>query len=125
MVNDTADGPALGFPPSARLRRRAEFQRVQARGQRLVLTHFIVFVHRTGGAHSARLGITVSKKVGHAPIRSRWKRLVREAFRRLRPELAPGLDIVVIGRPGVPEPDFDVVGHALRGALLRTRQRDR
>ena len=45
-----------------------------------------------------RFGITVSKKVGKSVQRNRVKRLVREAFRQLRPGIKAGYDIVVVGR---------------------------
>ena len=49
------------------------------------------------------MGLTVSTKVGNSAVRSRIKRLVREAYRRLRAtearlRVAP-LDLVFIARP--------------------------
>ncbi len=48
----------------------------------------------------ARLGMTVSRKVGNAVVRNRLKRRVREWFRRGGRLLVPGLDVVVIARAG-------------------------
>ena len=45
-----------------------------------------------------RLGLSVSRKVGGAVLRNRWKRLIREAFRTGQPRLPEGLDLVVIPR---------------------------
>lgn len=45
-----------------------------------------------------RLGITASSRYGSAPERSRFKRLIREAFRLSRDLLPAGLEIVVIPR---------------------------
>ena len=46
----------------------------------------------------ARLGITVSRKVGNAVVRNRFKRRTREWFRSQRSLLNPELDLVVIAR---------------------------
>lgn len=45
-----------------------------------------------------RLGLSVSRKVGKAVVRNRWKRLIREAFRLSRSQLPAGVDLIVIPR---------------------------
>ena len=47
----------------------------------------------------ARLGLSVSKRFGNAPNRNRWKRLVREVFRKNRQSLPP-IDIVARPKKG-------------------------
>ncbi len=49
-----------------------------------------------------RLGLSVSRKVGGAVRRNRWKRLIREAFRLSRPQLPLGIDLIVIPRASEP-----------------------
>lgn len=51
-------------------------------------------------AKGARLGITVTRRVGKAVTRNRLKRQIRECFRRRRALLDAGLDVVVIARGG-------------------------
>jgi len=45
-----------------------------------------------------RLGITTSKKLGGAVQRNRARRLIKEAYRLLEPELTDGFDIVIVAR---------------------------
>jgi ribonuclease P protein component len=49
-----------------------------------------------------RFGLSVSRKVGNAVARNRWKRLIREAFRLTRAKLPSGIDLVVIPRSTKP-----------------------
>ncbi len=60
----------------------------------------------------ARLGIVAGRKLGKAVRRNRVKRWIREAFRRNKDRIPPGLDLVVIPRPGA-ELDYDRIEHSL------------
>lgn len=59
---------------------------------------FVLILSASAAAHTSepRLGITASRRVGNAVVRSRAKRLVREAFRATRNLWPPGIDLVVI-----------------------------
>ncbi len=51
--------------------------------------------NRTG---QNRIGITVSKKLGHAVVRNRVRRRIREVYRLNEEKFQPGWDIVVVAR---------------------------
>jgi ribonuclease P protein component len=88
-----------------RMRRRADFVRVQSHGERAMTPHFVLLVAASpldARAH-ARLGVVATKKIGNAVARNRIKRVCRECF-RLWPEFVPkGIDLVVIAKDGANE----------------------
>lgn len=86
------------FPAERRIRKRADFLRIQSGGRRITTPSYVLLVLARPDDEPARLGITVTRKYGGAAKRNRAKRLVREAF-RLHPELFPrGADVVVVVR---------------------------
>lgn len=74
---------------------------MQGQGTKHHVRHFIVFVVRNptpSELPAARLGVTVTRKVGIAVIRNRIRRWVREAFRRERRAFAAGIDMVWVAK---------------------------
>lgn len=86
-----------GFKKSDRLLKHSEFGRVSNLGK-TVQDRFFIIVYHSCGQQQLRLGITVSKKVGNAVMRSRLKRFIREVFRVNRDCIAEYMDINVIAR---------------------------
>jgi ribonuclease P protein component len=106
-----------------RLVRPRDFQRVSRSGQRAAVDGFVVLIasrEAAGeGRRGARLGITMSRRVGNAVRRNRLKRCVREWFRQRRGEIRPDLDVVVIGRAGAPAASGARIASLLSEALQR------
>jgi len=86
-----------------RLSRSAEFERAYRQGRSHSNRHLVVYAFARGGGEQARLGLSVSRKVGGAVDRNRVKRLLREAY-AAEIELVPaGHDLVVVARPSARE----------------------
>ncbi|HTN05057.1 ribonuclease P protein component [Planctellipticum variicoloris] len=83
------------FPPTAHLRRGADFRRVYDRKCKAADGVLLVFIDRSPQAET-RIGLSVSRKHGNAVVRNRLKRLLREAFRLSSERLPAGLDLVAI-----------------------------
>jgi ribonuclease P protein component len=91
---------AAGFPRAARLLAPAEFARVYATRQSGASGPLVLYAAaRADAVAPPRLGLSVSRRVGNAVVRNRWKRCLREAFRIVRPRLPAGHDFVVVVRP--------------------------
>lgn len=103
-TNATSNGAR--FPKNRRLHNRREFQRVYNDGVRISGRLFSVLLLRDAEAGPARVGLTVSRKVGKAVVRNRVKRLFREAVRRDWQSLPEGSWAVLHARPAVRDASF-------------------
>jgi len=80
--------------------RRSDFVRITRSGRRIATQHFLAFLVWREDGESARLGITVTRKVGKAVRRNRIKRLVREWFRGTSQRMG-SCDLVLIAKRGI------------------------
>lgn len=66
----------------------------------------LVLYARKNRTSGNRVGFTVSKKLGHAVVRNRTRRRLREVYRLNEAAFAPGWDIVVVARSRSVEASF-------------------
>ena len=100
---------------ACRLKKSRDFRRVFKFGKSTAGRYFVMYFFRKKSSDNhARLGVSVSRKIGNAVVRIRIRRLVKEALRDHMMALPMGLDIVVIARGPSAEIEFEVV----KGSLL-------
>jgi ribonuclease P protein component len=102
-----------------RLRQRADFL-AAARGAKAPSAGFVLQVRERGADGPARVGFTVSRKVGTAVERNRVRRRLREVVRRTAEDrIRPGHDYVLIGRRAALELPFEGLVESFEAALGR------
>ena len=74
-----------------------EFRRMYSKGKSGVSSYLVVYF-RPNRRGNNRLGVTVSAKLGHAVVRNRIRRRIREIFRLNQPKLKQGYDMIVVAR---------------------------
>jgi len=79
-----------------RIRRSSEYERTWQEGQRYHTPHFVVIVNP--GREISRLGITVSRKVGNAVCRNKFKRWIRDLFRKNYSQFGFVADLSIIAK---------------------------
>ena len=90
--------------------------------------NLLVLYARPNRTEGNRIGITVSKKLGHAVVRNRVRRRLREIYRLHEDMFAPGWDIVVVARSRCTEVSFQSLEKAYlslgdKAGILKEQQR--
>lgn len=101
------------------LRRRRDFLRVQTQGQRFRRRYVALLV--APGEEGARVGLTVSRKVGNAVVRNRTRRRLREILRTHPEALCSDCDHVVIAYPAAADAGSDALREELTCLLDKAR----
>lgn len=108
-----------------RLHLRREVEAAFREGRRIAGPLLRIHVRPNGLPH-ARFAPLVSKRVGNAVRRNRWKRLLREAFRLHKEAFGGGVDIIALPhRPpdGLKRPQVDEALLALFARYRREAKR--
>lgn len=83
------------------IKENKEFRRIYGRGKSFVHPVLVTYMLKNRNGE-VRIGITTSKKTGNAVKRSRSRRVIREAFRQIAPEVKPGYDFIFVARGKTP-----------------------
>jgi ribonuclease P protein component len=108
------------FPKKSRLLERSQFLRVQSGGKRLQ-TRSLLLLSLANRLGFTRLGIAVSKKYGPSVQRNRFKRLVREVFRRNRELFPAGSDVVVVPKKVSHAIGYSTLTEELKALAIRRK----
>ena len=73
------------------------FRRLYHKGKSAAGKYLVLYCRRNGTQEN-RIGRTVSAKLGHAVVRNKLRRRLREIYRLNESQFQPGWDIVVVAR---------------------------
>ena len=79
------------------LKENYEFRRMYQKGASAAGGCMVIYCRRNKLDHN-RLGLTASVKLGHAVVRNRARRRLREVYRLNSPQLQKGWDIILVAR---------------------------
>ena len=82
---------------SVTIKQNYEFRRLYAKGKSAVTPSLVMYCRKNGRGHN-RLGVTVSTKLGHAVVRNRARRRLREMFRLSQGRMRQGFDVLLVAR---------------------------
>ena len=93
------------------LKDNSRFRRLYRRGATVGNRYLVFYCSRSPQAVN-RIGITVSAKLGHAVVRNRLRRRLREIYRLHETQFKVGYDIVVVARSNAITADFSALTQA-------------
>ena len=83
--------------------------------------HCVVVYCRKNGLPYNRLGLTAGTKLGHAVVRNRFRRRIREAYRLSEQSFVLGYDIVVVARHRAVDASYQEIAQCLAHQMSKLR----
>ena len=83
--------------PAVTLKQNYEFRRLYQKGASSAGSCMVLYCRKNKLGHN-RLGLTASVKLGHAVVRNRARRRLREVYRLNSNRLSAGWDIILVAR---------------------------
>lgn len=103
------------------LKNKAEFDQVFKSPYAASDKHMVVYL----AAGSGKIGIIASKKFGNSVERHRFRRVIREIYRKNKEIISAEQDIIVIARFKAKESEFTVLEHSFLTLLKRNSDKMR
>lgn len=89
-----------------RLRKRYQFNYVYKSGEHYSSEHIVLYV-TSSKTNNIKVGLAVTKKVGHAVVRNKVRRRLREIIKKQVPNLKQNNNIIVVAKDNINEASFE------------------
>ncbi|WP_431802122.1 ribonuclease P protein component [Halobacillus andaensis] len=104
-----------------RIKKNKEFQQVFQHGQSFANRQLVLYYLKKKEQSHFRIGLSVSKKIGHAVMRNQIKRYLRQAFLEMEDQIKPDYDLVIIARKPTNQMDFYEIKSSLTHVLHKSK----
>jgi ribonuclease P protein component len=118
---DALPPDALGLPRSRRIKQGRDFARAKTQGRRLTQGCLVLNWVAIPDGTTSRVGVITGRRIGEAVVRTRARRLLREAFRLHQPHLTRPVDVVLVARQSIVGKRFSDVAEDYVAALKKAR----
>ena len=98
---DASPPASLALPRGRRIKQGRDFARTRTQGRRLAQGCLILNWVVLPAGSVARVGVITGRRIGDAVVRTRARRLLREAFRLHQPNLMQPVDLVLVARASI------------------------
>ena len=89
-----------------RLKKRYQFNYVYKSGEHFSGEHIVLYV-ASSKTKNIKVGLAVTKKIGHAVVRNRVRRRLREIIKSQIPVMKQSFNIIVVARENVTTASFE------------------
>ena len=101
---------------SVSIKNNSEFRRLYSKGRSSVQPTLVVYSRRSKSGVN-RVGFTVTVKLGHAVVRNRVRRRLREVFRLNDSRVKQGYDFILVARTRAVTSSFEELMRTYRKLL--------
>ena len=93
-----------------RLKKRYQFNYVYKSGEHFSGEHMVLYV-ASSKTKNIKVGLAVTKKVGHAVVRNKVRRSLREIIKTQVPNLKQSYNFIVVARDNISEASFEKLSY--------------
>jgi len=105
------------FPKKHRIRLKRDFLRLRTAGKSISNDYFVL-VYIENNLNYCRIAVTIKRSFGKAYLRNRFKRFVRETFRKNKKYLKKSYDLLIIPRKRLAEIFKEIEFHEFERCLI-------
>jgi len=101
-----------------RLRKRYQYQYIYKSGT-YISSKAVALHYTTSKTKNIKVGFAVTKKIGHAVVRNKIRRRLREILRKCLPNLKQNYNIIIVAKEQILDTDFNMLENQIVNLLKK------